>query len=375
MFSLTDLRQLIDQSSGPCVSLYMPTHSSGRERQQDEIRLKNLLQKAGQQLEGVATSRQARAMLKRIEQLPHEAELWRHRSNGLAAFVAPEFERFYSFAIRMPEMLTVSDRFFVSPVLPSLEHSRRYFVLALTKDSAHLYEGHRQSLVALELPSFEAVTVDENERTLQYHAHRAPAQGRGKTDEAIYHGQGGPDEREKADLFNYFKRQIDPAVSDLLRGHRAPLVVACVDYLAPIYHKANTYPHLAEQHVSGSPTELGLEELGVRAWHSVEPALRRAEQAAIDKYEDSIGKERASDELDQILTAAGQGRVETLLVAEPELSSLTFGSRSDKADPNAENPAAAVVEEVVVETLLHGGSVLALDQMPSSTGFAAVFRY
>jgi hypothetical protein len=52
--SKTDLRQLVNNASAPCVSLYLPTHRAGPETQQDPIRLKNLLRKAesGLQAEG-----------------------------------------------------------------------------------------------------------------------------------------------------------------------------------------------------------------------------------------------------------------------------------------------------------------------------------
>ena len=37
-----DLRSLTHEQSGPCVSIYMPTHVVGENGQQDPVRLKHL---------------------------------------------------------------------------------------------------------------------------------------------------------------------------------------------------------------------------------------------------------------------------------------------------------------------------------------------
>ena len=43
LFQKEDLNRLLDFSSDPCVSIFMPAHRVGRENMQDPIRLKNIL--------------------------------------------------------------------------------------------------------------------------------------------------------------------------------------------------------------------------------------------------------------------------------------------------------------------------------------------
>ena len=46
MFVRNDLDELVGCDKRPAVSIYMPTHSAGREVRQDAIRLRNLLSTA-----------------------------------------------------------------------------------------------------------------------------------------------------------------------------------------------------------------------------------------------------------------------------------------------------------------------------------------
>ena len=45
-----ELEQLMRKEQQWCVSIYMPTHRTGREAQQDPVRLKNLLGEAEKRL-------------------------------------------------------------------------------------------------------------------------------------------------------------------------------------------------------------------------------------------------------------------------------------------------------------------------------------
>ena len=80
-----DLQQLIETSGKWCVSLYMPTHRVGRERQQDPIRLKNLIARAQEKLlESGMRSSEVRELMRPAESLLKDDDFWRHQSNACA---------------------------------------------------------------------------------------------------------------------------------------------------------------------------------------------------------------------------------------------------------------------------------------------------
>jgi hypothetical protein len=372
-FSPQELQLLTDSNSSVCLSLYMPTHPAGHERQQDAIRLKNLVRAAERQLDDRKTPPELRdKLVAPLANLTNDRDAWPHRRSSIASFSAENIFRSYTFSASCPELIVAGERFHIGPLLPLLAANREYFLLALTKDSANLYEASQHSLDAIELPELEPIQVDGNERPMQQHAHHAPTQGRGATGETIHHGQGGPDEREKTDIQNFFKRQVEPAVADALKGHSAPLVLACVDYLAALYRDANSYPHLVDKHVTGSPAELDQESLRDRAWDVAAPLLLDRERAAIDAYHRSAGGDLASPDPAVILDAARAGRVGTLLLRN---DALQQGADEPAAAAKADPSPSPALHDTIIQTLLHGGEVLALDEVPGHSPLAAVFRY
>ena len=98
LLSIEELKELVEQPQGLCVSIYMPTAQLGSETQQNSVRFKNLI-------------RQAEAELEKYESRPtnlghflepaiqlDEDDFWHHQSAGLALFISEGFFRFY----RMP---------------------------------------------------------------------------------------------------------------------------------------------------------------------------------------------------------------------------------------------------------------------------------
>jgi len=366
--------RLVEHHDATAVSLYMTTHVTGRARRQDEIRLKNLLREASRQLDDVdADSAIKKNLLEPIQQIPKEPEIWDHRSEGLAVFSAQDFFTCHTLPRRFGELVVVDDQFFVSPLLPLLHSNNRYFILALTKDSAELYEATRSSIEEQELAEVEPIEVDGDQQPLQYHSHRiASASVRG-SNEAIYHGRGGKEEREKTDITNFFKRQVEPGVSEALLGQQAPLVLACVDYLAPIYRDVNTYSHLVDDHVSGSPDEMNETELREQAWRVVQPYLKKVAADAQQHFHKLAATERTCQEQEPICSAAKQGRVDTLFV--PADAATLAANRQQSANGADSKSFAQFIEDATKHTLLNSGRVLAVEEVPGDSRLAAILRY
>lgn len=372
-----DVRDLIEFKAGPCVSMFLPTHPGSREERQDAIRLKNLIGQATDELLDRQLRRSEAAKLVEPLRELQQTEPWIHRSDGLACFCGPDFFRAYSVPLRLEEELFVSDRFHVKPLLPLLRADSRYFVLALSQDDARLFEATRHSIRELELPAIERAELDGVEQVQQYHAHRAPSQGRGATGEAIFHGHGGPDDRSKTDILQYFHR-VNRSVNHVLQEQQAPLVLACVGYLAPIYESANSYGQFVKVKVPGSPERWSLDELRRHSWQLVEPHLLQDQQRALKEFERERGNMRASESVRDIVLAAAEGRVKSLFVTQgarswgrvdPQLQAVHLCDDEKDADEE-------LLDYAARETLANSGDVHVLDDIPmTDSPVAATFRY
>jgi hypothetical protein len=213
----------------------------------------------------------------------------------------------------------------------------------------------------------------DRDEPLTFHAR--PAGGTGSWG-AIFHGQGVGIDDAKDDLLRYF-RQIDRSLHELLREGRAPLVLAAVEYLWPIYHKASTYPHLLERGVAGNPDSLSATELHDQAWVVVQPHFRKAQEGAAALYARLAGTGHTSNDLEETVQAAHQGRVEILFVASDTERWGTVDAAEGRiclhaqAEPGDED----LLNLTALHTLAHGGTVYVVppSDVPGGGVAACVF--
>src|SRR4030066_1457447 len=270
-----NLNLLMAVHKGPCVSVFMPMHRSGPETQQDPIRLKNLIREAEERLmtRGVPAP-EARELLESAQKLLQGDLFHQHQSDGLGMFLSPEVFRTYSLPFVFKELVIVTDRFHIRPLLPLLSGDGRYYILALSQNKVRLLQGTHYSVNEVSLTDVpknlaETLRDDDSWKDLQMHSALSGGQG---TFSSVTHGS---EVDSKENIKRYFRR-IDKGLHELLKDERAPFMLAGVDYLHPIYKEVNTYPHLMEDGIGGNPEHVSAEELHAEAWTVVKPYFQKA---------------------------------------------------------------------------------------------------
>ena len=153
ILSQDELKSVITAGQGPAVSIFLPTHRAGPDIRQDPIRLKNLIKDAEQELirEGSRSS-EAQALMAPVSRLLDDSTFWRHQEEGLVIFRSQDTFRVYRVPINVQEFVSVSERFYIKPLLPILMHDARYYVLALSQKAVRLLECTRAHVHNVELP-------------------------------------------------------------------------------------------------------------------------------------------------------------------------------------------------------------------------------
>jgi hypothetical protein len=221
----------------------------------------------------------------------------------------------------------------------------------------------------------EALKYDDPEKQLQFHT-RAPAAGGERA--AMFHGHAVGKDDAKDDILRFFQ-EVDQGLQKIFREERAPLVLAGVDYLLPIYREANSYSRVMEEGMTGNPEGLKPEELQKEAWGLVEPYFLKVQQEATARYKQLAGGDRTSNEIEKIIPAALEGRVDLLFVAVGvqrwgTLDPVTFSVHfHEEPGPRDED----LLDFAALHTLLNGGTVYAVnpEEVPDEAPVAAVFRY
>ena len=370
------LRQLIEPGREPCVSVFLPTHRGGIETKQDPIRLKNLLKNAeGQLAQHALKAPHIKTLLDPLQKLCENPGFWQYQSDGLALFRSPDNFYYYRLPLRFDELVVVTDRFHVKPLLRLFTEDGRFYLLTLSKNEVRFFQCTRYGVRETSLPEGTPRSLSEFlglagvEKQYQIHAAGGTVMG---------HGHGTREQDTKQDLREFF-RLVDKGVREILRDDRAPLVLAGVEYLFPLYRESNTYPHLIDGGVAGNPEGRRPEDLQSRAWAIVEPHFRKAREAAAKKYEENAGTDRSSNDIRKVVPAAWQGRVEQLFVAVGQQQWGRFDEESQRVILSAEKQPGDrdLLNLAATRTLVQGGAVFAVapGDVPGGGLLAAVFRY
>lgn len=381
--TLDQIKLLSQRTQSPSISIYLPTHRAGQDTQQDPIRFKNLVRDAERNLldKGMGP-REVSAILEPAQALLDDAFFWRHQREGLAVFIAPGDFHYYHLPFTVDELLIVAQTYYVKPILPLFTHNGHYFLLAFSQKDVRLFEGTRHTIGELELPEdapesmAEALAADDPEKQLQFHS----GTSQGGMRDSMFHGHGPGDEDKKERIERYLNL-LDHGLRDILRDEQAPLVLAGVDYLLPIYRKVSEYPNIMETGVTGSPEQLHPEELHERAWPIVEPYFRQEAEALVEQYHNLASAEKATDDLETIIAAAYHGRIDKLMIRVGTQIWGVFDQDTGKVthyqDEQGQEDDLPLIDFAAMQTVYNGGTVYALskDEMPTESLIAAVLRY
>ncbi len=384
--SQDELKNLIEVIQAPCISIYMPTQKAGPEVRQNPIRFKNLMREAEEHLHKMGLDQDAIASLLNPAQELDSAEFWENQDHSLAIFISPEIFRHYSLPQEFEELVVVSDRFHLKPLLQLVNNDGLFYLLTLSQNDAKFFEGTRYSIKQIgveNLPSNldEALQYDETAKDNQQRI-ATPKGGTANSAQqpGSFHGQGAEGDNAKNDILQFF-HTINNALEEILKNKKAPLVLAGVEYLFPLYQEANTYQHLVEEGITGNPENLQPEELHEQALKLVEPLFEQEQQKAMEHYQELSGSDtgKACHDLKEIISSAYFQRVDSLFVAVGEQKWGHFEPDTNTVDLHDEAQAddQDLLDFAAIHTILNGGKVYAVepDKVPDNAQIAAIFRY
>lgn len=387
--SRDELKMLVQRQGQLCISLFFSTIRGGPQMPYNRIQLINQLREIEQHFSSgelpPGKREEPSRLLAPLYDLLEDHVFWQHPDQSIALLRSADSFSVYRLPFRVKEHVIIASHFYLKPFLPLLNDGS-FSLLALSQNEIRLFEGTRYHIQSVKVPDAVpeslAQTLRDEHSENQVRSYSSSSSGRqmgtGGQRAAIFYGQGVGIDEAKENIVRYFQ-QIDRGLHDLLHDQRAPLVVAGVEYLLPLYRQVNTYPHLLDQGIEGNPELLSAETLHERAWSLVEPYVLERQQAALAAYKEHEQTDQASSNISQVVPAAYYGRIGDLFVAlddeqwgrfDPSTYSIEIHEERRTGDDDLLDAAAR-------QTMMHRGSVYALERahMPDEALVAAVFRY
>jgi hypothetical protein len=360
----------------PCVSIYLSIVAVETAHQR-LLRVQDLIRKAEGQLGDFSTSAdQVESWLAVAWRAIEKNRPLQPAAQGLAIFMSSDFLSYSYLRGAVVDRVMIAKEFSIRGLLPVMPQNHHFFVLSLSQKRVRLYEGSAGGMRERVLRKIPKDVRDDflgHSFQREYQLHTASSRASAQKG-AIFHG---PSLDEK-DRVAHFLGRVERGVAVALKGQQAPLILAGVDYLVSIYRNVNTYAHLADDAIGGSPDQLPLNELFAAAWKIVGQDLLKHQQSAFAVYREHANTPLTASNLGEILSAAQGGRIRFLFVAPSDERWGSFISPTTvHVHEKREAGDTELLNLAAVLTIRNGGQVFVATpgQLGEGADATAVFRF
>lgn len=358
-----EIGELNSVRSSACVSIYVSTTPLTHEVEQSRIRFGNHVKDAVGQLEEAGFDKRQLLLLKaQLSDLSDDETFWNHQANSLAVFATPESIRTYRMASEVKNIVEVSDRFHIKPLLRAVTFPHAANILALSENSARLIE------MSADLPARE-VDVPNMPRNA------AEATGKGTRKITAGIGDRGGSQGEH---LGAYVRQINAALRPVLKSSELPLILATTKQLEALVRSVSATAPLSSV-IPGNSEHLSPAELADAARPILEAHYAEEIKALHQVFETRTGQNRTTTDVSNAARLATFGGIDTLLI---DIDNVLDGFIDDETgevslDARADAVNYDVVDEIAGRALRTGANVLAVRKadIPGGQTLAAISRY
>ncbi|HVW67282.1 MAG TPA: hypothetical protein VHA78_06190 [Candidatus Peribacteraceae bacterium] len=367
--------QLIAVTEAPCVTVYLPVLAGINHQTENAERLTRMLDDLAPRLQPYDLSAKGLSQFLAPARAYIEQDLELGVPEGTVGLF---LSRSTFHAQLLPQELTplsvVGSRFYITPLL-SFMNTLHYYVLAVSKNSAHFLEVNGSEITAKDIPGMP-------------HSLAEAWEGTEHTDESLsFHSTGNgtvafsghSNAKDDAEIeAKVYLQKIAKSLHTLLHEQKLPLVFAGVEELFGIYRSVDASGRLLDSFVHGNPEQMEAEELLKKAEPIVQEAAGKKRKELLESYGNLAGTGRTSTDLAEILDAGLAGKVELLLTADGAEQWGRFDTESGRKElhESASDGGEELIGLAAQYTLQHRGQVMSVPpgEMPENKQVAAILR-
>lgn len=351
--------------SDASISIYLATTPISRETEQTRVTLNNLIKQAIKQLEANGLGKSRILLLQQqFDDLLADRDFWDYQANSLAILATPDSMRTYRLANKLQNVVEVSDRFHLKPLLRAVTFSHGAYILALSENAVRLIQ------VSPDLPPKEVTVAN------------LPKDAADATNNLFDRDSSGKGHRPSVQAHNAYLatyvRKINAALRPLHLQSHHPIILAATQPLDGLFRSLSRL-HLLPTSIAGNPDRLTAAELATAA----RPVLDGYYQSFIDDFHqlftERTGQKRATTDISDAARLATFGGIERLLVdidgvvagtVDEETGVVSFVGESDAITYG-------IVDEISCRALRTGAKVMAVRKadIPGGYDLAATTRY
>jgi hypothetical protein len=370
---------ILKNNEGPYISIYQPTHRYSPENQQDPIRFKNLIKEVESSLKQEYPKKDIEFIMKPLVSLIEDKEFWNHTYDGIGILSVDGQTIIYNLKREVEELAVVSDSFHIKPLIRNYQSADRYHLLGLNRKEFALFEGNRYGFDKVDLGEGTPTTVEEALGSQFTDPYLTAGSYSGTGGTAMFHGHGGKKDEVEIDTERFF-RFVDRLVMERYSNPTGlPLILVALDEYHTLFKNISHNSYLLDKGIKINYDALTIDDLKETAWEQLEPIYLEKTKEIVDKFEISRSQDLGSDDLIQVVKAAYENRIDTILLeADRVIPGKVNLETGIMEEGNLDNPDFDdILDDLAEMVIKSNGKVIILpkERMPSKTGVAASYRF
>jgi hypothetical protein len=290
-----NLHRLATEKNEPCLSISLNTHRTHPDCLQDEIKLKNLAKEAEERIVNEFGKRPVADLLSKLHTTVADYN-YNHSLDSLHIFISNDTcEIVKSLWPAEQEGVQLSDTFAVRPLIKAFYGAEEYLVLVLTQHDVHLYHAYNDH-IQHEIHNAD-FPFSENSHYITFPDKRTDAKA---MDDQV------------REYFNTVDKALQKVVHET--GLHAVVFTNNDNYsklMSVSDRPVSYYGHSAIDAHHTNNTQLAL-----AAWEVIKAMQHERNNMAINEMNEAISAGKVVTDLQEIYTAAREGRGDLLIVHE-----------------------------------------------------------
>ncbi len=368
--------QLLLDSEGPCVTVILPLLKEPGHTDENARRLHRILDDVEGKLEGFGLEGKAKGQFLAPARNFADEQLTVPPADGaLVLYVSSSVFRAYPLTEEMEEEVFIGSHFHLTSLLSEPGIGAHYFVLAVSKKKATLFEVKGRDIEARAIDGMP-VSVEDAFKGMEHTEHNLNFHSTGNGT-AAFHGDGGEKDQQEIEMTVYLKG-VAKSLHTMLHESKLPLVFAGVMEEHGIYKKFDESGCLLDGFMKGNPDMTMKEKLLAESMPIVEEYLAGKKKVLIEDFGTAQANGKGTADVGDVIRAATDGKVDTLLL----MHGANEWGMADAAGETVVHTAREAGDQDLLSvaaslTLKKGGRVVFFEEgdMPGKSPMAAILRY
>jgi hypothetical protein len=360
--NLYDIYNTLNQTQAEhAISIFVPTHRTFPDNQQDAIALKNSLSELETRLLENTDKRQVETILKQIEQVLVDHD-HNYNLDTLAIFATAENAQLFRLPFQTVPRIVIDERFALRELLRELNNGVGYYLLTISKTQARLIEAYNDTI------------VHEFDQSTELQNPTFPIQN-----DIGGNAERGNDIAEENSYKEYLNR-VDKSVQEIYNQNKLPVFVVADSRTAALYEQeSDNKAIIAGSITNSSHTDGSIQNVLNDSQDTVAEYRKTQQLDAVEKIGQARGQNLLLEDITDIYTAAVEGRVSEIFVRKGYVQPAKIDAEkrqiqlTDQDDRTTDD----LVDDLIEATIQNGGHAyfIAPEVFPEGANLYAKTRY